>query len=186
MLPERILAAPIALRPFEMRDAPRVQLLAGEHEVAETTALIPHPYPDGAAEAWIAMQAQERAAGREYTYAVTASENGNLVGAIGLRPAPIDRESLGYWIGRPFWDRGYATAAARAIIALAFGLLDVDALTASHLARNPASGRVMEKCGMRLLRTGTREHRGAQESFCVRGITRDRWMEMVDAAGDAG
>ena len=184
MLPERVLAAPIALRPFEMRDAPCVQLLAGEREVADTTALIPHPYPDGAAEAWIAMQAGERAAGREYTYAVTASEDGTLVGAIGLRPAPSERESLGYWIGRPYWGRGYATAATRAIIALAFGLLDVDALTASHLARNPRSGRVMEKCGMRLLRTGTREHRGAQESFCVRGITRDAWMAMIDSAGD--
>jgi RimJ/RimL family protein N-acetyltransferase len=132
------------------------------------------------------MQARERAAGREYTYAVTSSEDGRLVGAIGLRPTPIDRESLGYWIGRPYWGRGYATAAARAIIALAFGLLDIEALTASHLARNAASGRVMEKCGMRLLRTGTREHRGAQEPFCVRGITREAWMTLVDAAGDAG
>ena len=183
MLPERVLAAPVALRPLEQDDAPRVQLLAGEREVAETTALIPHPYPDGAAEAWIAMQARERAAGREYTYAVTSSEDGCLVGAIGLRPAPIDRESLGYWIGRPYWGRGYATAAARAIIALAFGLLDIETLTASHLARNAASGRVMEKCGMQLLRTGTREHRGAQEAFCVRSITREAWMTMLDAAG---
>jgi RimJ/RimL family protein N-acetyltransferase len=185
VLPERVLAAPVALRLFEMRDAPSVQLLAGDREVAETTALIPHPYPDGAAEAWIAMQAGERAADREFTYAVTSSEDGILVGAVGLRPAPGERESLGYWIGRAYWGRGYATAATRAIIALAFGLLDLDALTASHLARNAASARVMEKCGMRLLRTGTREHRGARESFCVRGITREAWMTMLDAAGAA-
>ena len=181
MLPERVLAAPVVLRLFEMRDAPRVQLLAGAREVAETTALIPHPYPDGAAEAWIAMQARERAADREFTYAVTSSEEGILVGAVDLRPAPGERESLGYWIGRPYWGRGYATAATRAIIALAFSLLDLDALTASHLARNPASGRVMEKCGMQLLRTGTRVHRGAQEPFCVRGITREAWLAMLDA-----
>lgn len=186
MLPERVLAAPVALRPFEMRDAPRVQLLAGEREVAETTALIPHPYPDGAAEAWIAMQARERAAGREFTYAVTSSEDGIVVGAVDLRPAPGERESLGYWIGRAYWGRGYATAATRAIIALAFGLLDLDVLTASHLARNAASGRVMEKCGMRLLRSGSREHRGTQEPFCVRGITREAWLAIVDAARDAG
>ncbi|HEV8554023.1 MAG TPA: GNAT family N-acetyltransferase [Casimicrobiaceae bacterium] len=184
MLPERALAYPVTLRPFGLRDAPRVQLLAGEREVAAMTALIPHPYPDGAAEAWIAGQVREQAAGQEYTYAVTSSDDGTLVGAIGLRPVATEHGNLGFWIGRPYWGRGYATTAARAVIALAFGLLEIDALTAAHLARNPASGRVMEKCGMRLLGTEKRNHRGVQEEFCVRGITRDDWERLIamDAA----
>ncbi len=179
MLPERALAFPVTLRPFEQRDAPRVQLLAGERAVAETTALIPHPYPDGAADAWIAVQARELAAGREYTYAVTSSDDGVLVGAIGFRPVATEHENLGFWIGRPYWGRGYATAAARAVIALAFCLLDIDALTAAHLVRNPASGRVMEKCGMHLAGVERRDHRGTLEEFCVRGITRDDWENLV-------
>jgi [ribosomal protein S5]-alanine N-acetyltransferase len=179
LLPERALAFPITLRPFDPRDATRVQLLAGEREVAAMTALIPHPYPDGAAEAWIAGQAREQATGREYTYAVTSSDDGTLVGAIGLRPVATEHGNLGFWIGRPHWGRGYATAAARAVIALAFGLLDIDALTAAHLARNRASGRVMEKCGMSLLGTEKRNHRGVQEEFCVRGITRDDWERLI-------
>jgi RimJ/RimL family protein N-acetyltransferase len=185
LLPERALAYPITLRPFGLRDAPRVQLLAGEREVAAMTALIPHPYPDGAAEAWIAGQVREQAAGQEYTYAVTSSDDGTLVGAIGLRPVATEHGNLGFWIGRPYWGRGYATTAARAVIALAFGLLEIDALTAAHLARNPASGRVMEKCGMRLLLgTEKRNHRGVQEEFCVRGITREDWERLIamDAA----
>ena len=179
MLPERALAFPVSLRPLELRDAPRVQLLAGERAVAETTALIPHPYPDGAADAWIAGQAREQAAGREYTYAVTSSDDGVLVGAIGLRPVATEHGNLGFWIGRPYWGRGYATAAARAVIALGFGLLDIDALAASHLKRNPASGRVMEKCGMHLLGMEKLDHRGVQEEFCVRGITRDDWEHLI-------
>jgi RimJ/RimL family protein N-acetyltransferase len=185
LLPERALAYPVTLRPFGLRDAPRVQLLAGEREVAAMTALIPHPYPDGAAEAWIAGQVREQAAGQEYTYAVTSSDDGTLVGAIGLRPVATEHGNLGFWIGRPYWGRGYATTAARAVIALAFGLLEIDALTAAHLARNPASGRVMEKCGMRLLLgTEKRNHRGVQEEFCVRGITREDWERLIamDAA----
>jgi len=179
LLPERALAFPVSLRPLELRDAPRVQLLAGERAVAETTALIPHPYPDGAADAWIAVQARELAAGREYTYAVTSSDDGVLVGAIGLRPVATEHGHLGFWIGRPYWGRGYATAAARGVIALAFGLLDIDALAASHLKRNPASGRVMEKCGMHLLGMEKRDHRGVEEEFCVRGITRDDWEHLI-------
>jgi len=173
LLPERALAFPVTLRAFELRDASRVQMLAGERAVAETTALIPHPYPDGAG------QAREQAAGHEYTYAVTSSDDGVLVGAIGLRPAATEHENLGFWIGRPYWGRGYATAATRAVIALAFGLLDIDTLTAAHLVRNPASGRVMEKCGMNLLGMEKREHRGVLEEFCVRGITRDDWENLV-------
>ncbi len=179
MLPERLLAGPVVLRRFVAADAPRVELLAGEREVAETTALIPHPYPTGGATAWIATHGTAHEGGTEYTYAITELE-GLLVGAIGLRPDPGERENLGYWVGRAYWGRGYATAAAQAAIALGFDLLDLDALTASHLAHNGASGRVMEKCGMRLLRTEPRAHRGAPQDFCVRGITRREWEELRD------
>lgn len=179
MLPEQITSNPVVLRPFAPDDALRVQLLAGDRAVAETTAVIPHPYPGGMAEAWIATHAAERAAGREYTYAITRIHDGVLVGAIGLRPVPGEQENIGYWIGRDYWGRGYATAAARAIIALAFSYLDLNQLTASYLARNPASGRVLEKCGLALVRSGTREHRGRREAFCVRGITRDAWEQKM-------
>ena len=179
MLPERLLAGRVALRHFTAADAPRVQLLAGEREVAESTALIPHPYPDGAAAAWIATHESARAKGTEFTYAITESGEDVLIGAIGLRPGPSEHESFGYWIGRPYWNRGYATAAAQAIIVLAFEWLDLDELTASHLARNAASGRVMEKCEMRLLRTETRDHRGMPEEFCIRGITREGWARVI-------
>jgi len=182
LLPERALAIPVALRPFEPGDAARVSALVGAREVAEMTALIPHPYPDGAAEAWISAQAKDRAAGREYTYAITPAGDTIVVGAISLRPAPTEREHLGYWIGRAYWGRGYATAAARALVALAFTLLDLDRLTASCLIRNPASGRVMEKCGLKLLRTERRDHRGADEAFCVHGLTRAEWLQDGDGA----
>jgi RimJ/RimL family protein N-acetyltransferase len=173
LLPQRLLAGPVALRRFVAGDATRVELLAGEREVAETTAFIPHPYPPGGATAWIATHDPAAAAGVEYTYAIT--DHSGPVGAIGLRPLRGERENIGYWIGRPYWGRGYATAAAQAIMLLAFELLDLEGVTASHLVRNAASARVMEKCGMRLLRHERRDHRGVLEDFCVRGITRDEW-----------
>ena len=130
------------------------------------------------AEGWIARHEDERASGRQYVFAIERADEGLLVGAIALRPVPNEHENLGYWIGREYWGLGYATGATRAMIALAFNCLDCQQLIASHLERNPASGRVMEKCGLVLVRREARDHRGALEEFCIRGITRDAWEQL--------
>lgn len=186
MLPERVSSHPVLMRLFTAADAPRVQVLAADADVAETTASIPHPYPQGAAAAWIASHDADRQRGAQYAYAIASADGATLVGAIGLRPVADEHDNIGYWIGRPFWGRGYATAATMAITALAFGYLDCETLTASYLERNPASGRVLEKCGFALLRTVEREHRGRIEMFCVRGITRDAWELRIGGSPGAG
>jgi len=182
LLPERITSLPVLLRPLTAADASRVRELAGDVEVARMTALIPHPYPPDTAATWIATHEQERAAGVAYIYAITRAEDGVLVGSIEWRAAPNAPPSLGYWIGRAYWGHGLATAAARSIIAMAFSRLDHDALSAVHLARNPASGRVLEKCGMSLTGRERRPHRGGpDEDFCVWSITRERWSAVARA-----
>ncbi|MEP6729530.1 MAG: GNAT family N-acetyltransferase [bacterium] len=139
----------LTLRPFQLVDAQRVQQLAGAREVADTTLNVPHPYPDGAAEKWIASHQPAWEAGTGVTYAITDRQSGALYGAVGLVIArEHERAELGYWIAVPFWNMGYCTEASREIIALAFGPLHVHRLQAQHLQRNPASGRVMQKLGM--------------------------------------
>lgn len=181
MLPEQVLAWPVALRHFVQSDAARVQQLAGDRAVADTTAAIPHPYPDGMADAWIVTHAAERARGTQYAYAITRAEDGLLVGAIALRPVANEHENVGYWIGREYWNHGYATAATRAVVTLAFKCLDCHQITAAYLARNAASGRVLDKCELAIVRRETHDHRGRAEAFCVRGITRDAWEHAARA-----
>jgi len=55
---------------------------------------------------------------------------------------------LGYWIGKPFWGRGYATEAAAAVLRFGFETLQLNRIHAAFMEHNPASGRVMEKIGM--------------------------------------
>lgn len=141
--------ARLVLRPFRLADAAVVQRLAGERDIAANTLTVPHPYPDGDAEAWIATHQAAYGDGKVVTLAVTERESGELVGAIGLALTPGDqRGELGYWIGTSWWNRGYATEAGRAMLAFGFEQLGLHRVMARHLVRNPASGRVMEKLGM--------------------------------------
>ena len=164
-----LLTTRLRLRPFVVADAPLVQALAGVREVADTTSNVPHPYPDGAAEAWIATHGPAWAAGTGVSYAVTEAAGGALVGAVGLvlTPAQAGAE-LGYWVGVPAWGRGYATEAAAALCGYALATLGVHRIEARHFVRNPASGRVMQKLGMR--REGV-----------LRGAAR-RWGRFEDVA----
>ena len=138
----------LLLRPFTPEDAPTIQRLAGVAAVANTTLSIPHPYPDGLAETWIATHEPAYVRRDNVVFAIT--EQGSLVGAINLRlEADHYRGELGYWIGQPFWGRGYGTEAVRAVIEYGFETLALNRVVARHLRRNPASGRVMQKAGMR-------------------------------------
>ena len=174
-LPERVLAAPVLLRHFEAADAPDVRRLADDWEVARWTAALPHPYAEGMAEAWIAGHADARVRSGEHAYAITRTGDGTLVGALGIRPEANVHGHFGYWIGRAHWGEGCATAATRAAIAILFARTDLDAVWAVHLVANVASARVMEKCGLRVLREEERTHRGQPRAFHVRGIARAAW-----------
>jgi len=137
----------LVLRAFEPADAPVVQRLAGAAAVADTTLNIPHPYPDGAAEAWIQSHAPAWARRTSVCFAIT--EEGELRGAISFSlSAQHQLAELGYWIGEAYWGRGLATEAARAMVDFAFEVCRVNRVQALHYARNPASGRVLEKVGM--------------------------------------
>lgn len=139
----------LVLRPFVRADASSVQRLAGDPAVALTTQNIPHPYRDGMAEVWIESLEAAWADARSMTLAVTHATEG-LVGAVGLELALAHaRGELGYWIGVPFWGRGYATEAAAALVRFGFGDLGLNRIQAHHMMRNPASGRVMLKLGMK-------------------------------------
>lgn len=139
----------LMLRPFALADAPDVQRLAGDRDIAAMTLLIPHPYKEGLAETWIRSHPEAFKTGKGVNFAIVLRDRDRLCGAIGLGIdiANINAE-LGYWIGKPFWGRGYCTEAARTAIRYGFAVLKLNRIHATHFAKNPASGRVMQKIGM--------------------------------------
>ena len=170
--------ARLTLRPFAPSDGPRVKLLAGDRAIADTTGSIAHPYEDGMAECWIAGHRPEFEAGASSHLAVTLRTSGELVGAIGLTiHAAHRRAELGYWFGQPYWGCGYATEAGRAMVRHGFVDLGLSRLVAHHLKRNPASGSVLRKLGMRqegVLRKHFLKWDKPEDAVCY-GILREEW-----------
>jgi RimJ/RimL family protein N-acetyltransferase len=139
----------LILRPFVLSDANRVQLLAGDIKIAETTLNIPHPYENGMAEAWIGTHRESFKEGKGVTYAIVKNDTNELIGAIGLMINPNHRKAeLGYWIGFPYWSNGYCTEASIALIDYGFEELDLNKIYARSLVTNVGSWTVMENAGM--------------------------------------
>jgi ribosomal-protein-alanine N-acetyltransferase len=145
----KITTARLTLRPFQLSDAKEVQRQAGHPKVAATTATIPHPYPDGAAEDWISKHQSWFEKGQAVDWAIEFNEDQKLIGCIslGINKANF-RAELGYWIGEEHWNRGYCSEAVRAAIEYAFTETQLNKITSRHMFENPASGKVMENAGM--------------------------------------
>jgi RimJ/RimL family protein N-acetyltransferase len=137
------------LCPFVLDDAARVQTLAGDARVADTTFNLPHPYPDGVAQKWIETHAGLAEEGAHYVWAVGEKAFGELAGNISMSvTAKPSRGTLGYWLGVPFWNKGLMTEAVAAVRDWGFDTLNLHRIEAACYTRNPGSYRVMEKCGV--------------------------------------
>jgi RimJ/RimL family protein N-acetyltransferase len=143
-------------------DAFDIERLAGMREIADTTLSIPHPYPHGAAAAWILTHAPAWENGSAATFAVVETESGNLVGVASLMIKREHRRAeLGYWIALDRWNKGYATESNQRLVDFGFEVLGLHRIEARHFLRNPASGRVMEKLGM--------QHEGVERDWAFKG-----------------
>lgn len=134
----------LVLRAPHEDDVGELVRLADNRRVAEMLTRMPHPYGEAEARSFLHMSRLKRSGGA--VYAITLTDTGAFVGCAGLNLKDRGLE-LGYWIGEPHWKRGYATEAAHALVDLAFRATDITVLHASCRVINPASRRVIHKCG---------------------------------------
>ncbi len=194
--------AAVTLEPVGWQHVGAIQPLAEDPAIGATTNL-PEPYPPDGAEQFVRSAIEKRAAGEERLFAVVAmaapaDSSPKLVGVCGLlgiraegaegEGEGISRAELGYWIGRPYWGRGYATAAARAAIDLAFRDLRVERLTAMCLETNAASWRILEKVGFHFTGFGSNPNPKwpAETRFAQFELPRQHWEGAERAEGDEG
>jgi [ribosomal protein S5]-alanine N-acetyltransferase len=140
----------LTLRPYRLADTADLVRLAGTREVAAMTLRIPHPYTEHDAVEFITSCRADFDLGRSARFAIALRGSGEFCGGIGLRIMSEHRRAeLGYWLGVPYWGKGYATEASQEILRFGFETLKLRRIYASYVTENPASGRVLEKIGMR-------------------------------------
>jgi RimJ/RimL family protein N-acetyltransferase len=133
--------ARLVLRAPRRGDVKAIATLVNDRRIAANTARIPHPYAIEDAEQFIdAVNKREG----EVCFVVTLDGAPIGICSVDLRE---DGPEIGYWLGVAYWGRGFATEAVRALIDHAFGDLDHETLISGARVNNPASRRVLEKCG---------------------------------------
>lgn len=136
----------LLLRPPESRDAPYFAEALSDYSVAKNMVAVPHPFTLLDGEAFVADRIAKRAKGEAYSFAIVVKPTGRTIGAITLTLTE-GAYKLSYWLARPFWNKGFATEAARKALSFAFHDLKADRVLASWFADNPASGHVLNKLG---------------------------------------
>ena len=134
------------LRPFQPSDAPSIAELANDRDIwINLRDRFPHPYHLEHAEHYIAECAK-----KDPPTNLAICVDDRAVGSIGvILGTDIERVSaeMGYWLGKPYWGRGIATAALKAATTYAVDNFGLTRVFASVFAYNPASSRILEKAG---------------------------------------
>jgi RimJ/RimL family protein N-acetyltransferase len=148
-LPDSPLADDVVrLRAFTLDDVDWVTEGCRDPDVARFTG-VPHPYEPDHAREWIGKQAEGRATGEGLHLAVTAAEDGEPLGSVGLQHIAWDqlRGEIGYWIVPQGRGRGAASSGVRLLAAYGFEAAGLRRIEVIPYVDNPASQRVAEKVG---------------------------------------
>lgn len=137
------------LNEIKHTDVPIIVNYASNKKVSDFTQNIPYPYAEEDAKIWIIAAQEGFEKGTQFTFAIRLKPGNQFIGGIGLKKdRKHHRAELGYWIAEKFWNHGYATEAARALVKYGFQNINLNKITASHFAENFASGKVLTHCKM--------------------------------------
>jgi ribosomal-protein-alanine N-acetyltransferase len=153
----------LLLRPTHADDAARAFEIQTDWEVTRMLSLASFPPNRLEIEHWFADHAREWEAGQAFRFAIEIDEQ--MVGLVDIDGIDEHEGSLGYWLDRAVWGRGYAFEAALAVTRFADEEAHIRKLTAGHAHDNPASGRILAKLGFRCLDIVERFSRPRQQNI---------------------
>lgn len=132
----------LTLRPLKDCDAANIALFVGDKRVSMYLAVVPHPYPEGAAESYIAYSRAPETA--EIIWGMDL--DGALIGVISISPKEGGTGNIGYWLAHQLWGGGLMSEALKAVVAYAREA-GFKRLYADVHQGNQGSAKVLMKCG---------------------------------------
>jgi len=142
----------LCVRCYRYDDLADLIALVNNWEVARWVATMPYPYTEAAGREWIELVKSDHATGQPRRFAIALKEQDRLIGGIGLDGSTGDgstEPALGYWLGQPYWGRGYAREAVAAIIEYGFHSLGFETIRAYTDPSNARSQRVLLHSGLK-------------------------------------
>lgn len=166
-----LLSPRLVMRAPHEEDIDALAHLANNANIATMVARMPHPYT--VADAADFVRRTRAGAIGKCVYAITKADNGAFLGCCGIEPHEDGRTvELGYWLGEPHWNQGYATEAAHALIDMVFRTRDIEQIDARCRVMNIPSRRVIQKCGFQFQATGM------VQSLAVGGMVPVEWYRL--------
>ncbi|HJZ20655.1 MAG TPA: GNAT family N-acetyltransferase [Bradyrhizobium sp.] len=170
----------LILRPLALSDAPAIQRHFNNWNIIQyLSTVVPWPYPDDGAEAFIRLQLEKIAAGEEIHcwMLVLRSGDGEGIGNVHFRPrADTPKGNRGFWLAEPYWNRGLMTEAVTAVNDFAFRILGIESYYVCNAASNEASRRVKQKTGAELVGNIELPHHNGQSRAEKWRVTRENWL----------
>ncbi len=144
----------VVLIAIAKKDVPVMAKLANNKAIAENLATMPHPSTQQHGYDWLDRPNGLRVDGAQFGIYLNIPEP-VFIGMISYGRAIKDADpSIGYWIGEPYWNQGYASEALMALLDHAFEERGENRMLGTCRITNTASRRVMEKCGFEYLGYG--------------------------------
>jgi 8-oxo-dGTP diphosphatase len=143
--------ARLRLRPHRDADLAEMVALIGNWQVARWVGNVPYPYSEANGRAWIAGVRQEHAAGQPRRFAIALKDSDRIIGGVGLdgdAGDDSDEPALGYWLGEPYWGKGYGREAVAPIIDYGFRTLGLATIRAYTDPANARSQKLLLHCGL--------------------------------------
>ena len=187
MIPAHLTTDWLHLTAPRLADGSQLCLLANDPLIAEMTLSVPSPYTEAAAVAFLHMAQRGREEATAFIFAIRLSEDGELMGCIGLHLDPkYGHAEIGYWMGAPYRRQGYISEAVAVMVDFGFQYTEVVRIQAIHKLGNVSSGKALLHGGMQ------REAQldsyviknGAPQTVIQYRILRGEWTAKRPPSGD--
>lgn len=141
----------LLLRPVRREDAPALAEIANDSDISAKLSSMPYPYTLEDAKEFIEKTHKGYAQSKVAEFCIVKKSSQKLTGMIAMGfNAKNNHATVGYWLGKAYWGRGYMTEALHEIVRFGFEQLQLHRIAGHHFHNNPASGNVMQKVGMKL------------------------------------